>query len=178
MISNPTESRPHNHRLASTTKGTADANGGHAEPGGTAVPQSEEPRPEGQPAGPPPAPTTVLLVEDEPSVRRLALRSLQKGGYAVLEAGNGQEALAVVAGHRGPVHLLVTDMMMPVMGGRELARRLRAASPGLRVLFVSGYTGAGAAIDDGCHFLGKPFTQARLVQRVREVLQGPREHAP
>jgi CheY-like chemotaxis protein len=119
-----------------------------------------------------------LLVEDEPSVRRLARRSLQKGGYAVLEAGNGQEALAVVAGHRGPVHLLVTDMMMPAMGGRELARRLRAASPGLRVLFASGYTGAGMVLEEGCYFLGKPFTQAMLVQKVREVLQGRREHAP
>ena len=103
--------------------------GGNAKPGRDAtiqmfLPQPEQPGKgvESSPDGPTPAGTaTVLLVEDEPPVRRLARRTLQKGGYAVLEAGDGREALAVVEGHRGPIHLLVTDVRMPAMGGRELA---------------------------------------------------------
>jgi CheY-like chemotaxis protein len=118
---------------------------------------------------------TILLVEDEPPVRWLARRTLQKGGYAVLEAGNGREALAVLEKHGGPLHLLLTDVVMPEMGGRELAERLRTACPGLRVLFVSGYTEDAVVLQgvrDGGHFLPKPFTQTTLVQKVREVLDG------
>jgi CheY-like chemotaxis protein len=116
---------------------------------------------------------TVLLVEDEQPVRWLARRTLQKSGYTVLEAGNGREALAVVAGHGGSIHLLVSDVVMPEMGGRELAERLTAALPGLRVLFVSGYTEDRAilkGVRDGGHFLAKPFAQATLARKVREVL--------
>ena len=120
-------------------------------------------------------PETILLAEDDPSVRRFTQRSLQQSGYTVLEAGNGKEALAAVEEYGGTVHLLVTDVLMPTMGGRELAERLTALRPGLRVLFISGYTRDEAVLQgvrDGCHFLGKPFTQATLVRKVREVLDG------
>jgi CheY-like chemotaxis protein len=116
-------------------------------------------------------PETIVLAEDEPSVRRLAQRTLRQSGYTVLEAGNGAEALAAVEAYGGTVHLLVTDLVMPTMGGRELAERLTALRPGVRVLFVSGYPG-DTALPHGCHFLGKPFTQATLVRKVREVLGG------
>jgi two-component system cell cycle sensor histidine kinase/response regulator CckA len=127
------------------------------------------------PSLPPASIETILLVEDEPPVRRLARRTLHKNGFTVLEAGNGREALAVVEEHGGMVHLLVTDVMMPEMGGRELAERLITVYPGLRVLFVSGYTEDGDVRQggrDGWHFLAKPFTQASLARKVREVLDG------
>ena len=117
---------------------------------------------------------TVLLVEDEGAVRRIARISLQAQGYEVLEATDGEDALRVLAAHPGPVHLLVTDVVMPRMGGRHLADAARAARPGLRVLFVSGYTD-DAVLRHGVRsaaeaFLQKPFTPLALAKRVREVL--------
>jgi CheY-like chemotaxis protein len=151
----------------------------YSEPGrGTTVrvslPRAEEPRQAVEPSAEGPNPggaETVLLVEDVQSVRWLAHRSLQKSGYHVLEAGDGAEALAVAERHGGPIHLLVTDVVMPAMGGRELAERLTALRPGMRVLFVSGYTD-DVVILNGCHFLAKPFTQAALLRKIREVLDG------
>jgi CheY-like chemotaxis protein len=120
---------------------------------------------------------TVLLVEDEPAVRALAARVLRQKGYAVLEAGGGREAVAAARAHRGRVHLLVTDVVMPGQGGRALAEALRADNPELRVLFVSGYTDDAMVrhgiLADRVHFLQKPFTPAALAAKVREVLDAP-----
>jgi PAS domain S-box-containing protein len=120
---------------------------------------------------------TILLVEDEGAVRMMALHALQSSGYAVLDAEDGEQALRVVQTFGVPIRLLVTDVVMPGLGGRELADRLQAAQPGLRVLYVSGYTddevvrrGVEA---DRVHFLPKPFSPQVLTQRVREVLDAP-----
>jgi two-component system cell cycle sensor histidine kinase/response regulator CckA len=117
---------------------------------------------------------TVLLAEDQPEVRRLALRILKGNGYRLLEAASGPEALAVSRGHEGPIDLLVTDVIMPEMTGRELASRLKESRPQLKVLYVSGYTadviGREGVLDPGVAYLPKPFTPAQLSIKVREVL--------
>jgi two-component system, cell cycle sensor histidine kinase and response regulator CckA len=116
---------------------------------------------------------TLLLVEDEPAVRALDRRVLSNCGYTVLEAKDGRDALRVAAEHAGRIDVLVSDVVMPHLGGRQLAERLMAARPGIKVLFVSGYTddavvrhGVGAEFA----FLPKPFSPARLARKVREVL--------
>ncbi|MGH7700016.1 MAG: PAS domain-containing protein, partial [Gemmatimonadales bacterium] len=117
---------------------------------------------------------TVLLAEDEDAVRHLSQRALEREGYTVLAAANASEALTCVEGHDGAIHLLVTDVVMPGMGGRELARRLMGARPDLRVLYISGYPGEAVvqrgAVAPGAAFLQKPFMPEELVKRVREVL--------
>jgi two-component system cell cycle sensor histidine kinase/response regulator CckA len=116
---------------------------------------------------------TVLVVEDDPSVREIAVRALRARGYQVVDAANGIDALAVAErlGHR--IDLLVTDMVMPQMGGIDLAEKLRVHRPRLRALFTSGYTEENAtqirSIEDA-RFLQKPFTGSALARRVREVL--------
>jgi CheY-like chemotaxis protein len=117
---------------------------------------------------------TLLLVEDAGRVRAVVREILEAQGYRVIEARHGADALRVSAEHAGPIDLLVTDVVMPQMSGRELARRLTALRPGLRVLYVSGYTddaivrhgmaGAGSA------FLAKPFTADALADMVRRLL--------
>jgi CheY-like chemotaxis protein len=123
---------------------------------------------------PPRGTETILVVEDQRIVRRIILRTLQRSGYAVLEADNGLAALAVFAQHGGPIHLLVTDVLMPQMGGPELAERLRAVSPGLRVLYVSAYNEDEGIRDgvfhDRVHYLPKPLSPLVLAQKVRDVL--------
>jgi two-component system cell cycle sensor histidine kinase/response regulator CckA len=124
---------------------------------------------------------TVLLVEDEVALRAMAREALQNHGYVVLEAGNGVEALAVADSMRGPIHLLVTDVVMPRMGGGELAQRLSAAQPGMRVLFMSGYTD-DAVVREGVSeatsaFLQKPFTLGTFARKVRETLDAPPSNA-
>jgi CheY-like chemotaxis protein len=120
---------------------------------------------------------TVLVVDDERAVRLVVARALRRAGYAVLEAGDGRDALAVFERHPGPIDLLVTDVVMPHLGGGELAGRLTATDPGLRVLFVSGYTDdevvRRGVFHDGVHFLAKPLSAATLIQKVREVLDAP-----
>ncbi|HEY7725483.1 MAG TPA: PAS domain S-box protein [Anaeromyxobacteraceae bacterium] len=111
---------------------------------------------------------TILLAEDEPQVRAIAARVLSGRGYVVLQASDGAQALRAAAAHAGPIHLLVTDVVMPELGGRDLAERLAADRPGLRVLFTSGYTAGGLA--EGAAFLPKPFTPDQLASRVRELL--------
>jgi CheY-like chemotaxis protein len=117
---------------------------------------------------------TVLLVEDEPEVRGLARDILHQQGYTVLEAADGDQALRVGREHRGPIHLLVTDVVMPQMGGRELADRLQAGRGEIKVLYVSGYTDDAilrqGVSETGTAFLPKPFTAAALAHKVRQVL--------
>ena len=122
----------------------------------------------------PPGTETLLLVEDEAGVRGFAKRALQSCGYKVLEAEGGQNALQFAAGQMESIHLLVTDVVMPRMSGREVAERLRAMKPGIKVLYMSGYMddavlrhGIVAADND---FLQKPFTPADLAIKVRHVL--------
>ena len=117
---------------------------------------------------------SILLVEDEASLRNLAARALRERGFSVMLAGDGVEALRVLETHREPFDLLITDVVMPNMDGRELADRLRARMPRLKVLFLSGYTDDAllrrGVFDANETLLLKPFTPGLLAQRVREVL--------
>jgi PAS domain S-box-containing protein len=117
---------------------------------------------------------TILVVEDDPSVRVIAVRTLRALGFSVLEAASGPEALRLAAAHEAPIHLLLTDVVMPHMGGRELAARLRAARPDLKVLFTSGYTHNAivhrGVLDPGLSFLPKPYVPHVLARRVRDTL--------
>jgi CheY-like chemotaxis protein len=119
---------------------------------------------------------TVLLAEDEDGVRALAKVSLQANGYTVLEARSGDEAVRLADRHPGPVHLLVTDVVMPKMSGRQLAERVTANRPGLKVLYLSGYSADPAVrhglAGPGLALLQKPFTPTLLARKVREVLDG------
>jgi PAS domain S-box-containing protein len=117
---------------------------------------------------------TILIVEDEEMVRRLSVRSLQMHGYIVLTAVDGQDALRVIDAHEGAVDLLLTDVVMPNMSGPELARALQQRFPGLKVLFMSGYTD-DAVVRHGLlqaevSFIQKPYTPRGLAQRIRQVL--------
>ncbi len=117
---------------------------------------------------------TVLLVEDEDSVRQLARRILVDRGYQVLEAADAIQALEVARGHPEPIHLLLTDVVMPGLNGRELADRLRPQRPGMEVLYMSGYSDHAVlrdqTLNSGSNFLHKPFTPESLAVRVRDVL--------
>jgi nitrogen-specific signal transduction histidine kinase len=116
---------------------------------------------------------TILLVEDDASLRKMVHEALSRYGYRILEAGDGDEALTVARSYAGPVHLLLTDLVMPGMNGKELARRLRRARPGLKCLFVSGYAQSDVfrpRITRSADFLQKPFTAETLARKVRQVL--------
>ena len=120
---------------------------------------------------------TVLLAEDDDAARGLWRETLQMLGYQVIEASSGQEAIEVGRAHPGRIDLLLTDVVMPRMGGRELSERLAEAHPGLRVIFMSGYTAdtilrQGIA-ETGRPFLQKPFTAQKLARKVRETLDAP-----
>jgi len=120
---------------------------------------------------------TILLVEDEPDLRDLALEILAMHGYVVLVAAEADEALRLADGHAGRLDLLLTDVMMPGMSGRELAVELAARRPGLRVLYMSGYTADAMAghgvLEPEIMFLQKPYSPAALAHKVREVLDVP-----
>ncbi len=117
---------------------------------------------------------TVLVVEDEDGVRNLVRDILQTAGYTVLEARHGAEALDVSERHVGPIHLMLTDVVMPEMSGRELAQRLAILRPATKVLFMSGYTANAVVhhgvLDPDTDFLQKPITAAVLTRKVRQIL--------
>jgi two-component system, cell cycle sensor histidine kinase and response regulator CckA len=117
---------------------------------------------------------TVLLVEDAEPLRKLANMFLRDSGYNVLTAADGREALEVARSHAGPIHLLLTDVVMPGINGRVLAERLAPQQRGMKVLYMSGYTDSFIAghgvLEAGTHLLHKPFTQDVLARKVREVL--------
>jgi CheY-like chemotaxis protein len=107
---------------------------------------------------------TILLVEDTAALRNLAKRVLEPAGYTVFSAATGEEALRLLERHRAPVHLVLSDVMMPGMSGQELGEWLAQTRPEIKVLYMSGYA------SDTIAFLNKPFTAAALLRRVREVL--------
>jgi len=117
---------------------------------------------------------TILLVEDEASLRKLAARMLKDLGYQVLEASSPKEALELCESYKGNVDLLFTDVVMPLMNGRELSERIREMRPGVRTLFMSGYTSNAIAhhgvLEPGMEFIQKPFSMRELALRVKEAL--------
>ena len=134
------------------------------------------PAPAGDPATAPGG-ETVLLVEDEDAVRALAREVLRRHGYLVLEARHGVDALRVAEAHGAVIHLLITDVVMPQMSGRELAERLHIVRPATRTLFMSGYTDHALLPEDltpGAEFLQKPFTPEVFAQKVRRLLDAER----
>ena len=120
---------------------------------------------------------TVLVVEDDDQLRRLTHRALAARGYTVLEADRGRAALDIARRHKGMIDLLLTDVVMPDTNGRKLADALRAARPGLRVLYMSGYPDGAIAshgmLEHGVAYLAKPFTTEAITRKVREVLDAP-----
>lgn len=123
---------------------------------------------------------TVLLVEDEEQVRELAARVLRQQGYTVLQASNGVEALSIASRHAdGEIDLLLTDVVMPLIGGRELSIKLRDIHPNVRVIYTSGYTDEAVIrhgmLKPGTDFVQKPYSLAGLTQKIRSVLDEPRE---
>jgi PAS domain S-box-containing protein len=121
-----------------------------------------------------PGTETILLVEDEANLRYLARQFLEKQGYRVIDAADGAVAMQIAVAHEGVIHLLLTDVIMPGMNGRELAQRISEIRPNVRVLYMSGYTenviGHNGTLDAGIRLLQKPFTLRDLKDRVREVL--------
>ncbi|HEX9205997.1 MAG TPA: response regulator [Candidatus Deferrimicrobiaceae bacterium] len=151
----------HSNAESSACRAPAAWRGPEKLPGGDAAPGTE----------------TVLLVEDVEAIRALAREILRLNGYSVIEARHAREALLLSEAHRGPIHLMLTDVMMPGMSGGELARRLRAQRPATRVLYMSGYTDdvlfRRDVQEEELPFLQKPFTAAALSRKVREVLDSP-----
>jgi PAS domain S-box-containing protein len=125
---------------------------------------------------------TILLVEDAEPLRKLAQTFLEAGGFRVLPAESGEVALEVAAGFRGTFDLLLTDVVMPGMNGRVLAEQLSPRQPGMKVLYMSGYTDSFIAghgvLDPETHLLHKPFTEEVLIRKVREVLDGGKKAGP
>jgi DNA-binding response OmpR family regulator len=121
-----------------------------------------------------PGTETILLVEDEANLRYLARQYLEKQGYRVIEAADGAVAMQIAVAHEGVIHLLLTDVIMPGMNGRELAQRISEIRPNVKVLYMSGYTenviGQDGTLDAGVRLLQKPFNLRDLKSKVREVL--------
>jgi len=128
-------------------------------------------------AGPLRGSETILLVEDEKSLRILTRTLLEQGGYTVLEASGGNQAIEIAEQHHGPIHLLLTDVVMPGMNGRAVAERLMPMRSGMSVIYMSGYTGfaPGGVPDTGANFLPKPVTRDTLLRKINEVLNLQKE---
>ena len=142
-----------------------------------------EPAPAVAPSARPPRVTeTVLVAEDEKSVRVTARLFLEALGYTVLVAGTPDEALRLASAHPGPIQLLISDVIMPGMDGPDLAERLAAVHAGMKCLFISGYTAdiitQRGALEAGVMFMAKPFSRNDLAHKVREVLDGNGETTP
>ena len=118
---------------------------------------------------------TVLVVEDEPVILKMGKMMLEKLGYRVLAAGTPGEAIGLAEEHASEIHLLITDVVMPEMNGRDLAERLQSLYPDMKILFMSGYTADVIAhrgvLDEGVNFMQKPFSMKDLALKVREVLR-------
>ena len=123
-----------------------------------------------------PGTETILFVEDEQSVRELVRDYLGKSGYRVLQAADGVQALEVAAAHKGPIHILVTDVVMPRLSGRELVTRITGSRPAIKILYISGYTDDSifrhGVLEGGVAFLQKPFNLKDIAQKIRQVLDG------
>jgi PAS domain S-box-containing protein len=128
-------------------------------------------------AGSPQETETILLAEDEPSLRRLIARVLRTQGYTVLEAADGNEALALAQANGAKIQLLITDVIMPGLSSKMLAEWLKQVNPGVRILFISGYINNNAVRDamskPGAFFLQKPFSPTDLSKKVREAIEAP-----
>ena len=137
--------------------------------------EAEEETPRRQSTSPALGTETILVVDDTELVRNLVKDILTRSGYVVLEATNGEEALLLCKQREEPIHLLLTDMMMPKMTGRELAGTVSSFRPGIKVLYMSGYTVFGspdnAGLPGGSFFIRKPFSATDLTKKVREVLE-------
>ena len=120
---------------------------------------------------------TVLLVEDEEVVREMAMEILRECGYHVLQAKEGADALQLARQYPGEIHLMLTDVVMPRMSGRELAEQFTPLRPDMSVLYMSGYTDDAivhhGVLDEGTAFIGKPFSMQALARKVRETLDAP-----
>jgi two-component system, cell cycle sensor histidine kinase and response regulator CckA len=142
---------------------------GITHPKGEAAPASRPERPVGG--------YTILVVDDEEAVRRLASRMITWMGNQALEARHAREALATIEEHNGPIHLVVTDIKMPGMNGRELGRIIEQQWPGTPILYMSGFASEvfrDGLLEPGAPFLAKPFTQDDLAARVRAMLESER----
>jgi two-component system cell cycle sensor histidine kinase/response regulator CckA len=139
-------------------------------PPSSALPETEQGR------SAPRGSETILFAEDDTAIRKLVAHSLRGLGYHVLSAPDGVDAIGMAETYQGPIHLLLSDLVMPTVGGRELAATLRRTAPGLKVLFISGYAGNSAAVKEldlpGVYFLQKPFSMETLARTVRGVLDG------
>jgi CheY-like chemotaxis protein len=124
---------------------------------------------------------TILVAEDEPSVRAVIVAALEQHGYCVIAAGDGHEALARADDHAGTIHLILTDVRLPGLGGPELTERIAVNRPGVKVLFMSGHTEDEVMRPDALggreNFIQKPFRLADLARRVGDVLDARREGA-
>jgi two-component system, cell cycle sensor histidine kinase and response regulator CckA len=139
---------------------------GITHPKGEAAPASRPGRPVGG--------YTILVVDDEEAVRRLASRMITWMGNQALEARHAREALATIEEHNGPIHLVITDIKMPGMNGRELGRIIEQRWPGKPILYMSGFASEvfrDGLLEPGAPFLAKPFTQDDLASRVRAILE-------